>query len=121
MGLGAYLVDTLAAAHPDRTRERAVLERELATTHLTQRFTGLRILASANGGPRGDEGEVLFHARIFSRGRDQSFLELSRFVREAGAWRYLDGVLGSPALFDEEELASLGPTTFLERVAANRH
>ena len=75
MGLGAYLVDTLAATHLDRTRERAALERELAAAHLTQRFTGLRILASANDGPGGDEqerGEVLFHASIFSRTKHDS-------------------------------------------------
>jgi GNAT superfamily N-acetyltransferase len=35
---------------------------------------------------------VLFHARIFERGEDRSFSELSTFVREDGAWRYASGV-----------------------------
>jgi uncharacterized protein YchJ len=35
--------------------------------------------------------EVLFDARIFERGQDRSFAELSTFVREDGAWRYASG------------------------------
>ena len=41
----------------------------------------------------GDVGEVLFHARIFERGKDRSFVELSTFRREGGLWKYESGVL----------------------------
>ena len=41
----------------------------------------------------GDAGEVLFHARIFERGQDRGFAELSDFVREGSAWRYAGGRL----------------------------
>jgi SEC-C motif-containing protein len=126
LGLGAYLVDTLAATHPERFRPRDVLVRELSAVHLAQRFTGLRILASATGGPGGDQprrGEVLFHARIFAKRRgtsiDQSFVELSDFVREDGGWRYVDGVLLQAKLFEDAQLASLTRETFLARVARN--
>src|ERR1041385_6225975 len=53
LGLGAYLVDTLSAAHPDRARPRLALE--LSRARVTQRFTNLRILFSAIGGPSGED------------------------------------------------------------------
>jgi SEC-C motif-containing protein len=86
LGLGPYLVETLAASHPDRRRPRAELVRELAAAHLTQRYMGLTLYPA-----RWDE--VLFHARIFVQGRDRSFVELSSFVREAEGWRYAAGEL----------------------------
>ena len=124
LGLGAYLVDTLAKTHGERFRPRDVLVRELSAVHLSQRFTGLRILASATGGAGGDafeRGEVLFHARVFvqTRGQsvDRSFVELSDFVREDGGWRYAEGVLRPAKLFADDELGSLTRDTFLTRVA----
>ena len=99
LGLGPYLVETLAASHPDRRRPPAELARELGAVHLRQRFMGLSIFPA-----RPDE--VLFHARIFVQGRDHSFVELSSFVRETDGWRYaageplrataLSGALGAP-------------------------
>jgi len=88
LGLGGYLIDTLAWDHPERALPREALARELGRTHETQKFLGLRIVETSSNG---DEGEVLFVARIFERGRDLSFAELSRFVREDGAWRYASG------------------------------
>ena len=44
LGLGPYLVDTLATTHPDRALPRAALARELSRVRITQRFTGLWIL-----------------------------------------------------------------------------
>jgi len=120
LGLGDYLVDTMATTHPDRTVSRDELSRELATSRTSQRFLGLQILhTSAEGG----EGVVLFHARIFERGADCSFAELSRFVREDGAWRYASGILvHAPDLPREPAaLAALDLATFrdiAERVAA---
>ena len=91
LGLGAYLVDTLAADHEERALPRDVLARELGRVKDTQRFLDLRIVSSS---AEGDRGEVLFHARVFERGQDRSFAELSSFVREGdGAWRYASGVL----------------------------
>jgi SEC-C motif domain protein len=86
LGLGSYLVGTLAANHPDRGRPAAELARELGRAHLTQRYMGLAIYPA-----RPDE--VLFHARIFVQGRDHSFVELSSFVREVDGWRYAAGEL----------------------------
>src|SRR3954447_25143084 len=91
LGLGEYLVRTLASTHPDREEPREELARSLGRARAQQRFVGLRIL-EATTAPTGDTGEVLFYARIFERGADRSFAERSTFVREAGAWRYASGV-----------------------------
>jgi SEC-C motif-containing protein len=92
LGLGEYLVHTLASTHPDLGQPREELVRSLGRVGARQRFVGLRIL-SASTSPAGDTGEVLFLARIFERGADRSFAERSTFVREAGGWRYQAGVL----------------------------
>ena len=88
LGLGAFLVKTLAAEHPDRARDEAALVIELSRVKERQRFLGLTILDAREDRTR---GEVTFHARIFERGQDRSFTERSTFVRENGAWRYSAG------------------------------
>lgn len=114
LGLGAYLVKTLAATHPDRDLPHDELVRTLSRVKERQRFTGLRILDSAS-----DErsGEVLFFARIFERGQDRSFVELSDFTREAGAWRYASGIL-LPKTALPVDLDTLTRASFLD--LANR-
>ena len=108
LGLGSYLVETLAANHPDRSRPPAELARELGRAHLTQRYMGLAIFPA-----RPDE--VLFHARIFVHGRDHSFVELSSFVREAHGWRYAAGEL-LPAQALGSALGTLTRDSFLAHV-----
>ncbi|HSO35929.1 MAG TPA: YchJ family metal-binding protein [Labilithrix sp.] len=90
LGLGEYLVRTLAADHPDRALPHAAFVQELSRAHERQRFLGLRILHAAQ---QDDSGEVLFHARVFEKGADRSFAELSQFVREGDAWRYASGIV----------------------------
>jgi len=114
LGLGEYLVQTLASAHEDATddpRAREALVHELARAKDGQRFLGLTILSATENG---SAGEVLFHARIFSRGRDQSFAELSSFVRENGAWKYAAGIL-VPGEELPSDLAALTPETVRAR------
>lgn len=91
-GLGAYLSDTLAADHPLLATPRDVLVRELSRAKDTQKFMGLRIVATSIAAD-GAHGEVIFVARIFERGVDRSFAERSRFVREDGGWKYASGDL----------------------------
>ena len=86
--LGDYLVATLARAHEDAALPKDALARELSRSAMSRRFMGLTIISSKADG---DEGEVTFIAKIFERGRDVSFGECSRFVREDGAWRYASG------------------------------
>ena len=108
LGLGQYLVETLAANHPDRGRPPLELARELGRAHLTQRFMGLEIFPA-----RPDE--VLFHARIFVQGRDHSFVELSSFLREADGWHYAAGEL-LPARALGSTLGALTRDSFLMRL-----
>jgi SEC-C motif-containing protein len=119
LGLGSYLVDTLATAHPDRGQPRETLVADLSKARAGQRFTGLQILSSAVAEEL-DRGQVFFHARIFvgtfANARDASFVELSDFVLEDGAWRYAGGVSASAKRF-ADQLSALTPTTFLARVA----
>jgi len=93
-GLGDYLIATLSADHPDRqstqTGDQQALRLALSRAKDTQRFLGLQILSTH---VEGDQGEVVFVARIFERGVDKSFTERSSFVKEDGAWRYASGVV----------------------------
>ncbi len=78
LGDAAYL---LASWHPS-TRPATL---ELAPD---TRWLRLDILETVAGGPLDRDGIVEFEAHY--RGGSQR--ERSRFVREAGSWRYLDGV-----------------------------
>ena len=111
LGLGTYLVETLAAEHEDLALPRAELVRELAEARQRQRFMGLRILHEAEAGT---EGEVMFHARIFEKGIDGSFVELSRFVRQGNAWRYASGIL-VPRAELPADLETLSPADLRRR------
>jgi len=77
-GMLAYLMQTW---HP------STAPGELELGPLT--WTGLEIL---NHETRGDAGVVAFVAHHKVNGRAGRLHEVSRFVREAGAWLYVDGV-----------------------------
>src|SRR5687768_4399445 len=62
LGLGEYLVRTLASTHPDRALPPDQLARDLSRARQSQRFTGLRIVRASSSGA---SGQVLFLARIF--------------------------------------------------------
>lgn len=112
LGLGGYLVETLAEGHEDRRAPPDVLARELGRVRERQKFLGLVVLEASENG---DTGEVLFHARVFERGRDRSFAELSTFVREAdGAWRYEGGILVPREALPTSTPAALTREAFLE-------
>ncbi|HMJ55440.1 MAG TPA: YchJ family metal-binding protein [Polyangiaceae bacterium] len=114
LGLGPYLVRTLATTHPDLAAPRQELERTLSRAKERQRFTGLRVLHSALSE---NHGEVLFFARIFERGQDRSFAELSDFTREENAWRYASGIL-LPRAALPVEIDALTPVSFLALAAS---
>ena len=92
LGLDAYLVRTLSLAHPDRAIPEPALLRQVALSREKRRFLDLCILHTST---EDDTGEVLFYARIFERGQDRSFAELSTFEREDGGWRYASGIMAA--------------------------
>lgn len=56
------------------------------------RWTGLDVLATTGGGLLEPEGTVEFRASYVRDGVAGAQHENSRFVRDTGRWRYLDGV-----------------------------
>jgi len=54
-------------------------------------WTGLEIVHTEKGGQDDNEGWVDFIARFKVQGIEQAMREKSRFVKESGAWLYLDG------------------------------
>ena len=60
------------------------------------KWLGLEVRHTEAGGPDDSEGRVEFVARSKLGGRAQRLHEVSRFLREDGHWRYLDGEILSP-------------------------
>lgn len=106
----AYLWATLDEAHPDRARPRSAVVAALRDITTRRRFPGLVVLDRA--APNADGvARVLFHARVFEKGHDHSFVECSDFLHDGYGWRYLSGVMAPSAA------ATATPTipTFLAR------
>ena len=82
VGDPAYLLATWHSSTRPRTLE---LDPEV-------RWTGVEVLATAGGALLDADGTVEFRAHYVVGGRSGSQHENSRFVREGGQWRYLDGV-----------------------------
>ncbi len=115
LGRGDWLFDTLASTHPDHAAPRDAAIKELSRVRERQRFMKLSVLHARASQ---DEGEVLFIARIFEKGRDCSFAELSHFVREDGEWRYASGIL-VPADKLPEDTSALTADAFLALAEAS--
>jgi len=101
LGLGEHLARTIAKGHADAGVDPPVLAARLARARDTQRFLALEIWHASE---TGDVSEVLFFARIFERGRDISFAELSTFRKQDGAWRYESGVALPRAVLGREHI-----------------
>ena len=87
-----YLWRTLHRDHPDRGGDdpAPTALRGLRESIRKYRYMGLEILDVR---PPDDGGiaRVLFLARLFERGREVSFVELSEFSHDGDGWRYLAG------------------------------
>jgi len=83
-----YLLETTSAA------TRAAIDRQqLAAYCRGLRGMSLTIVDTVAGGAEDDTGVVEFEAALKSEGRRFVQRERSRFVREAGRWVYVDGVV----------------------------
>lgn len=86
LGKVDYLILTTAAA------KRGEIDRaDLAAYCASISCVGLKIVATERGGDGDDEGIVKFHASLQQGGKRHLHVERSSFVREEGAWRYVDG------------------------------
>ena len=81
-----YLLKTTEAT------ERAKIDRDDLTNYCRNvKCVSLKIVSAEKGGPGDETGTVKFHASLQVQGKRQLHIELSRFVREEGAWVYVDG------------------------------
>lgn len=88
----AYLWKTLHPEHLDRRRDESEVRAELAQTARLHRFRHLTILDRCLGALE-ESSYVLFHAKLFNKGREVSFVEASTFRHDSIRWRYLSGEL----------------------------
>jgi SEC-C motif-containing protein len=58
------------------------------------RWRRLEILGAVDGGPSDRKGTVEFRAHYVQGGRAGELHEISRFVRQDGAWVYVEGKVG---------------------------
>jgi SEC-C motif-containing protein len=70
--------------------DRARWERSIQDFSSGIEFAGLKIVES---GVEGNEGRVTFRATLLHGGKDASFTEHSRFLREDGRWLYHSGTI----------------------------
>jgi SEC-C motif-containing protein len=84
LGDARYLWRTLHPDHEDRALPEDVELRALRDACRALRYMRLTILDA-----QGDR--VLFLARVFEKGKDRSFVELSLFARDTAGWRYVSG------------------------------
>ena len=80
LGDAGYLADSW---HPSTRPARIVLDPG-------RRWTGLQVIGTEAGGMLAPTGTVEFRAHYLEGGRAGQQHEVSRFVREAGRWLYLD-------------------------------
>ena len=88
LGLVDYV---LATTHPDGPNwedDRAEWAAGVAAFSRSTSFDGLEILSSGEGER---EAFVTFRATLSQEGRDASFTERNRFLREDGRWLYHSG------------------------------
>jgi len=86
----AYVYRTLHPEHEDRKRAETEIMREIRDATSTLKFLRLAVLASDGPDEQG-QARVLFYARVFEKGQNRSFLELSLFRHDGTGWRYLRG------------------------------
>jgi SEC-C motif-containing protein len=82
LGESGYLLETW---HPTTRPRTLALDPAV-------RWTGLDVLTTTGGGPLASAGTVEFRASYVAEGSAGVQHEHSRFVRDDGRWRYLDGV-----------------------------
>jgi len=84
-----YLWRTLHETNEEWLQGRQEVIRAIKGSGL--RFMGLTVLDARLVEPPGPS-QVLFLAKVFDKGRDVSFAELSDFLHDGVGWRYASGV-----------------------------
>ena len=88
--LAPYIYRTIHPNHEDRKRPEPDVMREIRDAVSTLRFMQLSVLDREEPSD-GGLARVLFYARVFEKGQNRSFVELSDFLHDGTGWRYLQG------------------------------
>lgn len=102
--------------------EKTLLPRKRTTFHARETrawnadvsWTGLRILATADGGEGDEAGMVEFTASYIKTGEAHEIHEISHFKKKGGLWFYVDGHPG-----DADSAASGGAVASQPKVGRN--
>jgi SEC-C motif-containing protein len=97
LGEVEYLWRTLHPEHPDRSKPRDELLRELRAVARGHKYPRLHVLDRSLPPDTTGTARVLFHARVFETGKDRSFVECSEFRHDGTGWRYLSGEALAPS------------------------
>ncbi|ATB50563.1 YchJ family protein [Corallococcus macrosporus] len=91
----AWLWKSLHPDHPDRAKPQEAVLRELRAFAQAHQYPKLVVMDRE---PPDETGlaQVLFFAKVFEKGKDQSFVERSDFRHDGTGWRYLSGVALAP-------------------------
>lgn len=118
--LAPYIYRTIHTEHEDRKRPEVEVLREIRDAVSTLRFMQLNVLGHEQPNEQG-LARVLFYARVFEKGQNRSFVELSDFLHNGTGWRYLRGQQAAASRLKNPEqlnipafrtlLGSLGRTT----------
>ncbi|HRI66471.1 MAG TPA: YchJ family metal-binding protein [Polyangium sp.] len=112
--LAPYIYRTLHNEHEDRKRPESDVMREIRDATSTLRFMQLSVLDHED--PNNDGlARVLFLARVFEKGQNRSFIELSDFLHDGIGWRYVRGRQIAAARLPNPEQIDI--TEFLSRLA----
>jgi SEC-C motif-containing protein len=90
LAIPEYLFRTLHPDQEDRSRDRDEVLRELRAGIAAFKYMRLEVLETREPDAEGI-ARVLFVARVFERGQDRSFAEVSDFLHDGVGWRYLSG------------------------------
>ncbi len=85
LGKVGYIIKTTHPASPHFETDTAAWRRDLKRFCDSTTFASLTILATTTDG---DSATVHFRAGLLQDGRDASFIENSRFLREGDSWLY---------------------------------
>jgi SEC-C motif-containing protein len=88
LGLADYIITTTHPKNPARKASLPLWRRELLAFSRGTKFKGLSILEFSDGE---SEAYVSFTAYLEQAGKDASFSERSRFLKEKGKWLYESG------------------------------
>ncbi len=100
--LAPYIYRTTHPNHEDRKRPEKDVMREIRDAITTLRFMHLIVLDREDSHEKGP-ARVLFYARVFEKGQNRSFVELSDFLHDGSGWRYLQGRQAPAARFNNPE------------------